>query len=268
MGAKLANPPIFFALVQARFNALMALESYIADIQERFRKQGFPDFQKVFLTTLNLPLAASMEGAGAQPIPVMQAPRYLFANIDRTAGFVLEAGALSFQTTEYDVFETFSAQFLAGLKAVHDAVDLSYTDRIGARYLDAVFPRAHEQLADYLKPSVLGLTSVLEGSELQYAFSESLLSKSERKVLARTIIQNGSLGLPADLAQPFLPIAKRFAELTGLHAILDTDSFVEQREPFSIEQVQLHLSAIHDEIIGAFRATVTQNAMDIWSTPQ
>lgn len=267
MGAKLANPPIFFALVQARFNTLMLLDNYAAEIQEKFRRQGFPDVQKAFLTTLNLPLAATAEGASPQPIPVVQAPRYLFANMDRTAGFILETGALSFQTTEYDVFETFSAQFLAGLQAVHEVVDLSYTERVGARYLDAVFPREQEELKDYLNPSVLGLTSVLEGGELQYAFSESLLLKNERKVLARTIIQNGTLNLPADLAQTVLPISKRFAERSGLHAMLDTDSFFEQRESFSIDQVAQHLTAIHDEIIGTFRATVTQRAIDIWSTP-
>ena len=73
-------------------------------------------------------------------MPVEQTTRYTFLNIERTAGFVLDQAALSFQTTAYDVFESFSAAFLAGLRTVHEVVDLSYTERLGVRYLTPCFP--------------------------------------------------------------------------------------------------------------------------------
>lgn len=262
MGSKMATAPVFFALVQVRFNTVMTLENYAAAIQETFRKHGFPDVQKGVVATLNLPVPGV---DGIQQLPVVQTPRYLFANMDRTAGFILEQNAMSFQTSEYDVFETFSDQFMAGLKAVHDAVELSYFDRIGARYLDAVYPRAGESLETYLAPSVMGLTTRSNGGQLQYAFSESLFRKDNLAVLARTVIQDGAVVLPADLAQTFLTIPERFANQTGPHAILDTDSFVDRREPFALDAVRSHLTAIHDEIIAAFRATVTPQALEIWN---
>src|SRR2546422_1026141 len=147
MARKMTRAPVYFAIVQARFNPILALDSYVPQIQERFRKHGFPDVQKGTLATLNLSLAAPTEGSVPQA-PVSQTIRYMFLNMDRTAGFILDPGALSFQTTEYDVFGTFSAEFRQGLQAVHDAVELSYTDRIGFRYLDAVFPKANETLGD------------------------------------------------------------------------------------------------------------------------
>lgn len=261
MGTKMTTPPIFFALIQVRFNTLMALENYANAIQETFRKQGFPDVQRGLVATINLPIPS---GNGAPP-QLTQTPRYLFANMNRTAGFILEPSAISFQTNEYDVFETFSESFMAGLGAVHAAVDLNYLDRIGARYLDAIYPRDGESLNDYLTPSALGLLTKSNGGELQYAFSESLFQKGKLSVLARTIIQCGKITLPVDLAQTFLTVPERFAVKDGLHAILDTDSFVDRREQFSLDRVHAQLIELHDEITAAFRATVTSRALEIWS---
>jgi uncharacterized protein (TIGR04255 family) len=261
MGTKMATPPIFFALIQVRFNTLMALENYANAIQETFRKQGFPDVQREVVATINLPIPSGNGG----PPQLTQTPRYLFANMNRTAGFILEPSAISFQTNEYDVFETFSESFMAGLSAVHAAVDLNYSDRIGARYLDAIYPRDGESLNDYLTPSALGLTTKSNGGDLQYAFSESLFRKGQLSVLARTIIQGGSVTIPADLAQTFLSVPERFAVKDGLHAILDTDSFLDHREPFSLDRVRVHLIDLHNEITAAFLATVTPKALEIWS---
>ena len=175
MAWRMTHAPVYFAIVQARFNPILALDAYAPQIQDRFRKHGFPDAQRGVLATLNLNFAAPTEGSSPQ-VPVAQTTRYTFCNMDRTAGFILDQGALSFQTTEYDVFDTFSGEFRQGLEAVHDAVELSYTDRIGFRYLDAVFPRANEALGDYLNSSVLGLTE---------HFQESLSTRFRKRISDR-----------------------------------------------------------------------------------
>ena len=126
MGQKLRNAPVYFTIVQARFNPILALDTYAPKVQESLRKQGFPDAQKGVLATFNLSLGSPRE-APPRRCRSKQTTRYTFLNIERTAGFVLDQAALSFQTTEYDVFESFSAAFLAGLRTVHEVVDLSYT---------------------------------------------------------------------------------------------------------------------------------------------
>ena len=75
------------------------------------------------------------------------------------AGFALGSDYLTYQVTDYDVFETFCGTLLEGLETVHKAVGLSYVARIGVRYLDAVFPRADETLEQYLLPEVMGLSA-------------------------------------------------------------------------------------------------------------
>jgi uncharacterized protein (TIGR04255 family) len=243
---------------------LTDLGSYAPQIQEHFRKHDFPDAQKGVLTTLSLNLPPPPAGEQSAPqLPVAQTTRYTFQNMGRTAGFILDPGALTFQTTEYDVFDTLSREFQRGVEIVHAAVGLSFTDRIGFRYLDAVFPKANETLADYLSPTVLGLGQHFRETMI-HSLSETRLRSADNQVIARVIIQDGEVGLPPDLAPGSLTIAERFRGLRGRHAILDTDGFFETREPFSLDHIRDHLRVIHDEIAKAFQATVTPRAIKAW----
>lgn len=260
MARKMTHAPVYFAIVQARFNPILALDSYAPQIQEHFRKHGFPDAQKGALATFNLNLAAA---AGQGAPPVVRTDRYIFSDIDNRAAFILEQGALSLQTTDYDMFDTFSGIFRSGLQAVHDAVNLSFTDRIGFRYLDAVFPKADESLLAYLDGAVLGVGEHFQNSVV-HSFSETKLRSSDINVVARVLIQNGRVGFPPDLLPNPLRIADRFQRLQGRHAILDTDGSVERREAFDLEKIGKHLRLIHDEIAKTFRATVTPYAIKAW----
>jgi uncharacterized protein (TIGR04255 family) len=40
MARKMTRAPVYFAIMQARFNPILALDSYAPQIQERFRKHG------------------------------------------------------------------------------------------------------------------------------------------------------------------------------------------------------------------------------------
>jgi len=264
MGTKMKAAPVYFSIAQVRFNPILSLEAYAPQIQERLRKEGFPDAQKGFLATINLNVnvAPSSEG-GAPQLPMAQTTRYLFGNMERTSGFILDQGALSFQTTEYDVFETFLADFLKGLQAVHEAVSLSYTDRIGLRYLDAVFPKAGETVRDYLSPSILGLTEKIDDT-IVHSFSETLVKRENINVRSRVIIQEAEIGFPPDLPLQTLLLGKRFQGLRGRHAIIDTDGWSESRETFNLERIREQLSLIHAGIDKTFRASVTENALKAW----
>lgn len=262
MGERLANAPVFFSIVQARFNAILALDSYAPQIQEILRKQGFPDLRKSVLATFNLNMGSPSEASPPQ-VPVQQATRYTFCNMEQTAAFILDPGALSYQTTEYDIFSTFSAEFVKGLRAIHNAVDLSYTDRIGVRYLNAIFPKNGEKLSDYITNSLLGLVVRLDGDVI-HAFSETLIRIGDAKVLGRAIIQNGEIGFPPDLQPLMLVLASRFRHLRGHHAILDMDSWFETREKFSLDTVQSRLSVVHSEAEKAFKAAVEEKALHAW----
>lgn len=264
MGTKMKAAPVYFTLAQVRFNPILSLEAYAPQIQERLRKEGFPDAQKGFLATfnLNVNVTPSSEGSPPQP-PMAQTMRFLFGNMERTSGFILDQGALSFQTTEYDVFETFLADFVKGLQAVNEAVSLSYTDRIGLRYLDAVFPKSGESVRDYLSGSILGLTEKIDDT-IVHSFSETLVKRENVNVRSRVIIQDGEVGFPPDLQPLTLSLAERFRPLRGRHAIIDTDGWSESRDAFSVDHIREQLGLIHAGIEKTFRASVTESALKAW----
>jgi uncharacterized protein (TIGR04255 family) len=53
MRAKMKSAPVYYVIVQVRFNPILSLDTYAAQIQERLRKEGFPDAQRGFLATIN-----------------------------------------------------------------------------------------------------------------------------------------------------------------------------------------------------------------------
>lgn len=259
MGEPLKNPPVYFTVAQVRFNAVLKLADYLPSIQESLRKAGYPAFTAH--TTIALQLMVQDGQTVPQPVPREQ---YLLANIEQTHCFVLSSDALTFQSTNYGTYELFSEAFLKGLALVHDVVTLDFTERVGLRYLDHVFPRTDESLSPYLAPEVQGLSSRLGGQPV-HSYSEALNVTGDVKLRARVVIQDGGLAFPPDLLPQGMAVQSRFAQAQGMHALLDTDGFVDGRNLFSLEGVRHHLDAIHNVIGNAFRATVTDHARAVWS---
>ncbi|MGO9487225.1 MAG: TIGR04255 family protein [Rhodomicrobium sp.] len=263
MGQKLSKPPIFFSLIQARFNPLFALESYGAQIQNRLRQEGFPDASKNPFQVINLSL---ISGAPVQgPVPVAQSIRYIFGNRERTSGFLMDEAALTFQTTAYDTFDVFLEQFLVGLRTVNEVAQLDFVERVGVRYLNAIAPDEGEELSKYFSPCLLGLTEKLEG-RLAHTFSETHVKSDSAHMLVRAVIRDGEIGFPPDLAPGTLEVAQRFRDIKGKHGILDIDGWREAREGFDLKQVELRLRNIHDDgVEKAFHAAVTKEALKAWA---
>jgi uncharacterized protein (TIGR04255 family) len=262
MSQKMTSAPVYFTIAQVKFNPLFALDSYAPKIQESFRKTGYPDVQKSLLATFNLNVGAV--GESNPQVPVGQTARYVFSDIQKSAGFILEQAALSYQVTEYDVFEVFSENLLKGIELIDQIVGgLSFCDRVGVRYLDAIYPKNNEKLSDYLDTAVLGLVGKLQG-ELGYSFSETLTLTSVANIISRVIVQKGPVAFPPDLQPMFFNLPERFKKLDGLHATIDTDGSFSIREKFDLEVVKRHLFEIHDEIEKSFKATVTDHALNVW----
>lgn len=259
MGPPLKKPPVYFTVAQVRFNTLLKLADYLPSIQECLRKAGYPAF--TVHSTIALQLVVQDGQTVPQPVPREQ---YLFSNVEQTHCFVLSLDALTFQSTSYGTYEQFSDAFLKGLALIHEVVTLDFTERVGLRYLDHVFPKTGDTLLQYLAPEVQGLSARLGGQPM-HSYSEALNAVGDVKLRARVVIQEGGLAFPPDLLPQGMAVQPRFAEAQGMHAILDTDGFVERRSLFSLDGVSHHLLAIHDVIGNAFRATVTDHARAAWN---
>jgi uncharacterized protein (TIGR04255 family) len=150
---------------------------------------------------------------------------------------------------------------------VHECVALAHTERIGLRYLHVIVPPDGENgLPDFLAPGVLGLNSQLPSNvQVSHTFSETLILAAECNVLARTIIQAGPLGFPMDLQPMGVKISDRFANISGIHAVIDTDASLEERRTFSLEHIESQLKILPEGVNVAFDATVTEHAVSAWN---
>lgn len=264
MGKKLTNAPVYYTVAQVRFNPVLDLDGYIPAIQSKMREAHFPDYKKEVFQQLVLPFGGAEQGQMAAPTVTPQA-RYQFGDISGRTLFLLETNALSFQTTSYETFETFSEILLKGLSMLHDALRLDFVERIGLRYLDAVQPsKDGETLREFLVPEVLGLALRGEG-QLQHSVSETIFSTAAGQLVSRVLIRHGHIGLPLELGGFAPTIDPRFTQRESLHAIVDTDASIGQREVFDLSKVGARLTALHDEIVKSFNATVTDHARASWA---
>jgi uncharacterized protein (TIGR04255 family) len=264
MGKKLTNAPVYYTVAQVQFNPVLDLDGYISAIQSKMREAHFPDYKKVVVQQLVLPLGGAEQGQMAAPSMTPQS-RHLFGDIGGRSMFLLDTNALSFQTTSYDTFETFSATLLKGLGIMHGALRLAFVERIGLRYLDAVQPsKDGESLRKFLVPEVLGLALRGEG-QLQHSVSETVVSTAAGQLVSRVLIRHGHVGLPMELTGLAPTIDPRFTQRESLHAIVDTDASVSHREVFEMSKMGARLTALHDEIDKSFKATVTKHALDSWA---
>lgn len=259
MGTPLKNPPVYLTLAQVRFNPVLKLADFLPSIQESFRQAGYPDFDRQQIVSIQL---TAQNGQPPTPTPV-QHERFIFGNIEKTHSFLLDGQSLTLQSTNYGHFEALSACFQSGLDIVNDAVKLSFTERVGLRYLDRVMPQAGETIEQYLFEQLHGLNARLQGKPL-YSYTEAMNEVGNIKLLSRVAIQDGPLAFPPDIQPSNMHILERFTSYVGKSAILDNDGFIEGREAFSSTAVAAHLDAIHKVIGTAFRTTATPYAFEAW----
>lgn len=267
MSEKMKHAPVYYVIAQVRHNPVLSLGTYAPDIQERMRKVGYPDYRPSKTLVFNLTMHAA-DGTTQPHQPATETvERHAFISMDGTSGFIVEQGSFAFHTTEYDVFPTFSRDFFAGLEIIHTCMGLAFSERVGIRYLDAVVPEAGKSdLEDYLVPGVLGLAGRLPSeAPISMSLSETLIQMQHANLMSRTLVQDGPLGLPMDLAGQGLKVPDRFQKVNGLHAIIDTDASQEGRQSFDLEHLRKRLDTLHSTIRMAFEASVTPHALSMWT---
>jgi uncharacterized protein (TIGR04255 family) len=258
---KLKNAPVYLVIAQVRFNPILNLEGFVTAIQEKMRLKGFPDFKRQVTQQLVMPFG-NAEGVA----PSMSAQsRFVFGDMAGQQNFSLDNNAISFQTTQYETFPEFLALFLEGVQIVHEAIKLDYFERIGVRYLDVVFPKESETFMDYLIPEVVGLRQKIVG-EVSHSFTETVSKDHQAQLIARSYVQNGTLGLPDELVGRIPKVQQKFLDINGWHAILDNDASLEIRSSFDLEEIQKILTDLKEKIAASFKVMVTPKALEIWDT--
>ncbi len=260
MGTRLSKAPVCFTLAQMRFNPVLVMEPFLPALQEAFREAGFPDYTQTKVQALEV-----VPSEGGMAVREQAITRLVFRNKAQTAAFLLDPAALTYELTDYPVFEEFSDAFLRALEIVHRHRAIEYCDRLGMRMLDAVQTLEGEALEQYLVPQALGFTGLIgEGFEHQHALSESLFKSDSRTLVVRAVRVPHGVAAPPDLMPLRLKLAKRFSEHQGETVMLDCDRFDEERVDFSAEVAEEKLAELKSALSFSFKALVTPHALKTW----
>lgn len=259
MSNKMNSAPVFYTLAQIKFNPIEQMVTYIPQLQEEWRRKGYPDFR----ADTQVALAVRQLDKEQPEFKSQQNTRWSFSNTQRTEGYLLLSDALVFHSSVYDSFKAFSEKLLNGLHLINNTIGLAYVERIGMRYLNRIAPDEHQQLSDYLVPSLLGFSSIINGV-LKHNFTEVMTNIDNDTLVARLVIIDGGLALPPDLSPLTLQIQDKFSTFSGKSATLDIDYFSNMRFDFDIRPITTQLIKSHDVLGQIFRSAVTEYAISVW----
>lgn len=254
------HAPVFYTLAQVKFNPIQMV-NFIPKLQDKLRHLGYPDFRQ---DTQQAWTVRHLDKEQPPKIDPQESVRWNFDNAERTEGYLLHSDALTFQTTAYDSFEELLKKLICGLNLIDEVIKLSYIERIGLRYLNAIMPDKDKKLQDYLNPSLLGFSAIINET-FKHNFTEIMSEIDNGTLVARTIITNEGLAIPPDLFPLRLSIPEKFSTISGISATLDIDHFLKKRIDFDTRLVETHLHESHNTISRIFRAAVTADACNAWS---
>lgn len=259
---KLKKPPVFYSLIQIRFNRITLMHTYVPAFQEALRKKGFPDFSPE--TQLEVQI---MQSAGGQPnVEQRNSQRWVFNDLERTAGFVLLEDALVYHTTSYAGYTECRQRVLEALALLHELLGgLSYVQRVGMRYLDAFVPSREEQLEDYVLPELLGLSQMPLG-DLKHSYCETVRTVDDATLVMKAFITSVGLPMPPDLQQLTLALPDRLREPAGPCLVMDSDCFTEKRVGYDSALLEQRLDSLHETLIHVFNQSITEKARAQWKT--
>jgi len=264
---KLTHAPVFYVVAQVTHSPILKLDDLVPDLQDRLRKEGFPGYQA--LKQVSLQVQTNLNSPAETKVEPSEVTSHVFSTRDRSESFVVGRDSFALQTVEYDRVDTFIAAFAKGIRACQDILAPDSFTRVGLRFLDAVTPPAGGELSEYIRKQFFGLhDTVGEDWETSYTFSETALRREDQQIKVRVLTRSSELMWPPDLKLTAPTLPARFAAISGVHALLDSDvSFTADEgaaQEFGENAILQRLKGLKRDISDSFKAVVTESALKDW----
>lgn len=258
----LSKPPLVLVLCQVRFSPVLKMPDYIPEIQEAFRRLGFP-----------------IERAGKIPqltitpggVEVVEKQRWEFRTKDERWSITVLDGSVALHTTGYERFEGFAEHLVRAVEIVlakteHDRLGL--VERVGLRYVNLVRPRQNEDYRVYLQPGFHGLSGEVfrpHSHRVQVQSSgRTKVGDTEGSMVVRVSQNDQGFDLPPDLVGG-VPNHTSRAKAGELVTLIDMDHFIEGKFEPDAERVVSHAFTMHDHLVETFHEhVVTEQAVEVW----
>ena len=256
---QLPRSPLILVLAQVKISPVMAIEDRIPELQEVFRKRGYPRLS-------HRKIESSFHGPDGQVAPAETQHQWEFINKAGTTSILVDKNGLTYQISEYTVFENLITDMRVALELFTKHVEPDLVQRIGLRYVDLVVPMEGKEISSYFSEGLRGFRIVETDDREAFFFESVCRTGANSKFIHRYVEAARGFGFPPDL----LPISlnlRRDPMLTSTFGLLDLDHHVQVNDDFSIESVISQFEFLHDYQSRAFEASVTPEAIAEWKQP-
>jgi uncharacterized protein (TIGR04255 family) len=258
----LSKQPLVLVLGQVRISPVRKMENYLADIQEEFRRNGFPIERAS--TVQQIVIGPSGPSAVEQKL-------WEYRNREETWSILVFADSIVLQTTAYTRFEEFAGKLQMAVGAVlarTESDKLGVVHRLGLRYVDAILPRPGEDHRLYLREGLRGIADeAFQGGthRLQLeSVGRTLVADGQGTLVVRVTQNDKGLEVPPDLLGNH-PRRTRRGKAGELVTLIDMDHFMAGNFEPKIDWVVDRAYKLHDHIIETFHDfIITDKAVEIW----
>lgn len=261
MNSKRARPPlalawnpIVFALGQVVISAVLELERYVPALQERLRRSGYPLFERVDLQEVRM-------GPTVQP-EFRQETKWVFSSKDRTRAAVVGPQFIVLEQTRYSTFDDFIDELNSVLAIVNEVLDIAAYQRLGFRRVNLLEETSSLPLSDVLREGIQGIDHDLFSGNSEQRY-ELWGSTPVGRMMVRLMRPAPETVIPPELMGTTLPI-EGAGVAQKLTATLDVDHFQVETADFIPSAVIESFWSLHDASDRAFRAAVSEHALQTW----
>lgn len=250
---KLENSPLVLVLSQIRFAPILKMSEYIPDIQEVMRKAGLVRFAQ----------EETQQIVFGPKMTTNQQTRWIFSNREENEAVVLTNDFFVFEVSKYDVFETFLDRLLSLFEHVRHSADLTFSSRLGIRYIDLLLPNEKHSVDDLIASTLRGLPADVLGTKgATYQFV--IESQTDLGTFfIRSYENSGEEFLPPDLKTQHLKFEKSTTSSDEFR-ILDLDHVSNQEVDFDGDALKTQFWKLHETTEKGFAAATTPDAMKYW----
>lgn len=245
---KLDNNKLALVLCQVRWPNLATFQ---VDLIQKVRDfgallEGLPLFSEQEEVSLDF----SPEGVMQSSMPV-----YHWSSVDRASSVSLAPTFVSLSSTQYENFDTFSAQLQSVLLALEHVFDVPLIERVGVRYVNVIDDHEHvDHLDSMVRPEILGFQGLplnIGEVNLKQSLNQAIFEVGEGLLQTRTGI------IPAGEALD--PALGQFEVKSW---VFDIDSYVEREQLFTPEETLLQAGKLADAAYDFFKFVIGKGFID------
>lgn len=245
MGEKIQNQPLLYAVCQVIFNTILEMNNFIPAFQEHIRK-NFPIFKEN-----SYAISSDVNISKVQDLKPQIRTNWNFIDIKNTSGYILNVNSLIFHTTEYDSYESMEENFIDGVQILNNIVNLSFAERSGLRYINAV--PFNERTKDYFHKSLLGMTDI--GYDYHNSSTVTSLKIDENtSVKIQSFRSKAGPALPNDIS--FDLDIKKISEQETIMLDFDCIHKYNREEKIDIEVIKKSIENQHNVIDKVFNSSI------------